>query len=248
MTSAPGTTFALPVARVLAGFWLRRHRTAVLVTGVAGFLGLIYLIAGQPERARVVFGEMLLLAPVAAGLLTTSGIVSDERDSGLMVMWFQKRGSLFRTYFFRYAVGQALLVLFCTFFALCAAATGVAAGLVPFARGARIVSVLWVFAVLPASIVFAVSAWGVKRDAAIALILILLSLMMSASVALEQTTSARIIRTIAFPLECISVLIGSGRSMPFHTALTIVLAQCIGWTLLGLVGLRYTAYALARGR
>src|SRR5262245_48163491 len=90
------------VARVLVASWGRRYRGILVAIAALAAIALGLSLAGDRSSAQILFGQIMLFSPVIAGLLTMSGIVSDERESGLIVMWFQKPGSLFRTYFVRY--------------------------------------------------------------------------------------------------------------------------------------------------
>jgi hypothetical protein len=238
----------IAIARALSRYWLRRHRPALLVLAAVAVVALVLAFGGQRSRAETLYGQILFFTPVAAGLLSMGGIVSDERQSGLIVMWFQKRGSLFRTYVVRYAIAQGMLFVVSSLFAVCAVTIAVASGVIAPERGLRIAAVLWVFALLPGAMVFAFSACGVKRDALLTLLLILGSIAALAATGLDNSAGAHAVRIIAFPLDAVSTLIGSTAAMSWQTALLTVLAQCAGWTAFGLAGLRYTAYALTRGR
>ena len=235
------------LARVLTSYWLRRHRIVIAATAVASTLALVFVLMGDRQRARILFGEILLFSSVGAGLLTASGLVSDERESGLIIMWFQKPGNLLRLYIARYLLGQTILFLLCTLFAVFAAAAGVLAHFIPLTRGLRIVPVFWVFAFLPAAIVFALSAWGVKRDAVIAVLIIVASMALGTETAMKDGLVARVLHQLAFPFDSLGVLIGSSQQLSYGSALLIVLAHCVAWSLIAAAGLRYTGHALSTG-
>jgi hypothetical protein len=229
-------------------YWKRRYTPLVALIGVAVTAALALALSGQSERARYILAGLTAFAPVAAGLLIMSGIVSEDRESNLILIWFQKPARLVRTYALRYAVSQGVLLLLSTVLGIAMTGVSLAGELYPFARALRWLFPIWAFTSVTGAIVFALSAWGARRDSTIALLIIIGSLTIAAKTAFDDSPRAHFIRAFAFPLESASVLSGSTTSPSLRYALVVVLAHCVGWTLLGFLGLRFTERALARGR
>ena len=231
-----------------ARYWLRRNRTLLVVVTGAVLVGGALVAVDETDRSGTILAMTVGWGPLVAGLLTMSGIVSSELESGLVVMWFQKPGTLVRPYFVRYLIGQALLATFAVLLAAVAGGIGAAAGLLPAARVLRLPLMAAAVALIPAAMVFALSSWGVRRDASIAVILMVSSLAVAAALAFDQSLMARAVRSVVFPLDAIEAL--SGASPVTHTLgwpLAVVVGQIVAWSALGAVGLRHTERALRRG-
>lgn len=249
MRSAPGVGSVLSgVAVESARYWVRRNRA--LLVGVAGvaLLSAAVAVAGQTERSR----DIIVLAfwgPLVAGVLTMSGVVSSELESGLVGMWFQKRGTLVRPYLIRYGINQALVVAFALAVAAVVSGVGAAAGLWAAEKALRLPLVALATAVIPASMVFALSAWGVRRDASVAVIVLITSTALAGVTAFDAGRVARIVRALAFPLDAIQTLSGpSPVGQTLGQALAVVVGHILAWSAVGVVGLWYTEGALRRGR
>ena len=229
-------------------YWKRRYTPLIVIIGVAATGALAVALSGHAERAKYVLAALATFAPVAAGLLVMSGIVSDDRETGVILLWFQKPAPLFRTYALRYVISQGVLLLLGAALGLLLTGVSLAGDLHSSVRALRWVFPIWVFAFVSAAITFALSAWGVRRDSTIALLFIIGSLSLAAKTAFDDSRRALIMRAFAFPLESAAVLSGSSSAPSLHYSILVVLAHCIGWTLIGLLGLRYTERALTRGR
>ena len=244
------TLHLLPVvARELFRFWLRRNLVAFTFIGAAAILGTLLMFVDQIEAAPMIVGGLAFLAPVTLGLLCMSGIVADERASGLIVMWFQKPGSLFRAYLTRYLLNQVMLVvgtaLLSTVVVIIARSAGAFETNSPF----RVVISMLFLAILPAAVAFALSAFGVRRDSTVALVLMLNSFMFAALLLRSEHPVAVVIRTIAFPIDALGALATGGPAYPPGVArpIAIIFAHVVGWSCLGLIGLRYTEHRLKTG-
>jgi len=229
-------------------YWKRRYTPLIIVVGVTVTGALAFALTGQSERARYVLAVLAVFPPVVAGLLMMSGIVSEDRESGLILMWFQKPARLFRTYALRYAISQAVLLLLGTCLGLAMAGVALVGNLYSAGEALRWVFPVWVFTFVSGAMVFALSAWGARRDSTIALLLIIASLTLAARTAVDDSSRAQIFRAFAFPLEAATVLSGSRTSPSLQYSIVVALAHALGWTIVGLLGLRFAERALTRGR
>jgi hypothetical protein len=229
-------------------YWKRRYKTLLVCVGVAVTAAFGVALSGQTERAKAIVAGVVAFAPLVAALLTMSGIVSDDRDSGLILMWFQKPARLFRTYALRYAISQAILVVLGTLLAVVVTGISIVGELYPLARALRWVFPIWVLSSVTAAMVFAFSAWGVRRDSTLALFVIVVSFTLGARTMFDDSLRAQVIRAFTFPLDAAGVLAGSQNHISVPHAALIVVAHFFGWTLLGMLGLRYTEAALSRGK
>lgn len=240
-----------PSARgLLVEFWryaLRRHgRTALLA--VAGTLALTLLSNAGDREPGSAITTVAFYIPIAAGVLMMSGIVSDERRSGMIMLWFQKGDAVWRSYMIRYVSYQLMI-------AILVAALGVALGIVGIAwagmtpvRTLRIAAAMIAVSALCGAIVFTFSAWGARRDGALAFLFVLISLMLGSTFVHEEALLGRFVMAVVFPFDAIQSLSGSGPRPEGLRAIGLILVQLVGWTLLGLIGLRHTERSLRRGR
>lgn len=237
------------VARETFRFWVRRNLVAFTFIGAAAVAAPLLMFADQIENAPLIAAGLLFYAPVILGLLCMSGIVSDERASGLIVMWFQKPGSLFRAYLTRYVLNQLVLVAGTTLLSAVVVMIGRSTGAFENSSSFRVVIGMLFLAVLPAAVVFAISAFGVRRDSTVALAVLVMSFMFAAVLLRSDHVLAAVVRTVAFPMDAFGALIASGPAYPPGLArpIGIILAHIVGWSLLGLLGLRYTEHQLKKG-
>jgi hypothetical protein len=229
-------------------YWNRRFRTLIVAVGVVATAALGVPLSGGTERAKAIVAGVVGFAPLVAALLTMSSIMSDDRESGLILMWFQKPARLFRTYALRYAISQAILVVLGTLLAVVVTGISIVGELYPVARALRWVFPIWVLSSVTAAMVFAFSAWGVRRDSTLALFVIVVSFTLGARTIFDDSLRAQVIRAFTFPLDAAGVLAGSQSHISVRHAALIVVGHFFGWTLLGLLGLRYTEAALSRGK
>ena len=229
-------------------YWKRRYKKLLVGVGVAVTAAFGVALSGETERARAIVAGVVAFAPIVAALLTMSGIVSDDYESGLMLMWFQKPARLFRTYAARYAISQSVLLVLGLLLGAVVTGISITGGLYPVARALRWVFPIWVLSSVTAAMVFAFSAWGARRDSTYTLLTIVISFTIGARRAFHDSLSAQFIRAVAFPLDAAGVLAGSISHISVQYALLIVMSHVVGWTLLGMLGLRYTEAALARGK
>jgi hypothetical protein len=228
-------------------YWLLRHRVMLLCVTAGSVLAVLLALLGQAERSQLILAAVALYSPVAAGLIAMSGIVGDERASGLILLWFQKPGRLLRSYLIRYLLYQALLAGFALGLAAIIGGIGVLAGAFPVGKSFRLAAAMVPLALLPAAIVFAFSAWGVRRDSTVAFLVILASVSASAVVSFDQGALAGVLKTIAFPIDPIMAIVGGEAYDPnlLRPLLTIA-AQFTIWSAIGLLGLRHTESTLYR--
>jgi hypothetical protein len=241
------------VAAETARYWLRRHR--VLLLGLAAVtLALAWSAQGaqgtqgaQGERGTQLLSMLVFFAPLVAGLLTMSGIVADERESGIMLLWYQKPGTLFRYYLVRYSLHYLMLAAFALGLGLLTAAVGTALGVVQPDRAARIPLVTLSLASVSAAMVFAFSAWGVRRDSTVALLAIIGSVTVASLFAFDQGLTRDALMAVAFPVDAIQNISGRATATgDLVRALAHVLAQFAAWTSLAVLGLAWTQRALQR--
>jgi hypothetical protein len=229
-------------------YWKRRYRALIVVVGVVVTAALGVALSGAMERAKAIVAGVVAFAPVIAALLTMSGIVSDDRESGLILMWFQKPARLFRTYAVRYAISLCVLLVLGALLGVVVTGISITGHLYPVARALRWVFPIWVLSSVTAAMVFAFSAWGARRDSTYALLTIVISFTIGARTVFDDSIRAQLIRAFAFPLDAAGVLAGSLNHISAQHALLIVLCHFAGWTLFGMLGLRFTEAALSRGK
>ena len=228
-------------------YWLRRHRLLLwlLVAGVTAAVATA--VAGRIETADLLLETLLFYVPAFAGLLTMAGIVADERESGIILIWSQKAGSMLRYYVIRYALYQGLLAIFVLALAVLAITLSSAMGLMQEMVLARLPLLMMPMAAITAAIVFAFSAWGARRDSAAALLTIIGSVVIAALLSRQYGPARSIVMAISFPVDALAALGGSEflRGSVAHPV-AIVVGQFIGWTALGLLGLLHTQRTLQR--
>lgn len=231
-----------------ARYWMRRHRALVPAIAVTTLAGMLSAITGKVDHAQTLIAMIAFFAPFLGGLVSMSGIVVDERESGLILLWFQKPGSLVRSYTIRYALYQALMALFAIALGGIVGGVGAATGLFALTKAARIVGVMLPIALIPAAMVFAFSAWGVRRDSVMAFFVILASVTLGAAFSFDEGVVATTVKAVIFPLDSIQAISGSPAfSAGLARPVALVVSHFAAWTLIGLAGLRYTERALRRG-
>jgi hypothetical protein len=134
-----------------ASSWLRRFRGLFAAIGCVTLLAAVLVFGGQTEAGTRVLAGVVFYAPFIAALLAMSGIVSDELESGLIVMWFQKPGMMFLAYAIRYVLYLFLLAVGAVALAVVVGAISVFAGAFPLARAALIAPVMICVALLVAA-------------------------------------------------------------------------------------------------
>ena len=228
-------------------YWINQNRTLLLVIGSVALLSILGAVAGMTESSELLLGLLVVYAPAAAGLVTMSGIVSQDRASGLIVMWFQKSGTIYRVYGARYLIYLALAAGLAAGLGAIVAGVGSAAGSFAPEKAIRMPLVAFWYAVIPAAMVFAFSAWGVRRDAALTLFVIIISLAMGGAVAFDTRPWTRVLTAVVFPIDRIQVIGGSsplGESLGH--ALFIIGVHFVAWTGCGLLGLFHTQRSMRR--
>lgn len=235
------------VAQETSRYWLRRHRS--LITGVcaAALVATLMAVAGHFDEARSVLAATVFYAPFIAGLMAMSGIVSDDRESGLIVLWLQKPGTLFRVYAVRYALYQALLAACAASLALVLGLIGASTNLFTLSKAVRLGLVIVSVTMIAAAMVFAFSAWGARRDSTVAFFVTVLGVSLAGITAFDRSTLADVLKLAAFPIDSLMAIAGGDAySSNLVRPVTIVLAQFAVWSGLGLVGLKYTERVLHR--
>jgi hypothetical protein len=95
--------------------------------------------------------------------------------------------------------------------------------------------------------VFAFSAWGVRRDAVFAFLVVVIGVSLAGVTSFDRSIPSALISFLAFPLDSVMAVIGA-RAQPFGLAraIAIIAAQLAGWSLLGFLGLRFAERLLQR--
>ena len=245
MTRVLGRSPRSVVAAEMLNAWMWQHRRiAVLMLGclVAGFA---LAALGRAEQARSVLSMLAFFGPLVVGVLSTSGIVADEADSGLVLMWVQKAGSLTRGYLTRYRILLGLVVSFGFVIGFSVGAVGVAFSFFTVAKAARVALCTAALAALATSIVFALSCWRVRRDSAIAIIVIVGSITLGAGFAFDDGPLAAIVKALAFPIDPIQAIVEWPTYGPLPRPIAIIVGQLALWNLAAVVGLKRTDRALS---
>ncbi len=238
----------LTVAAETSRYWLRRQRAMMLVLGLATLVAGLAPFSAPSQESAVVLAVAALYAPLLAGLLAMSGIVADERASGLIVMWFQKPGTLFRSYLIRYLLYLALIAALTLGLAMIVGVAAISSHVFTFFKAVRVGAAALPMALIPAATVFACSAWGARRDSTVAFSIVAVSVALQGVLAFDPGVLARVIKVIAFPIDPIMAIAGgSAYDSDLTRPLAVVAAHLAAWTALGLLGLRYTERALQHG-
>ena len=225
---------------------LRRHFALLLGLAVSVAVAAALLVAKAGISEAFVLG-MSFYAPFALGLVVMSGLVSDERASGLIVLWLQKPAWLSRTYSIRYGLYLLLITLVTLILGFIVGTLGVTANLFPIAKALRLSAGMLALALVPAAMVFAFSAWGVRRDAVFAFLVVVIGISLAGVTAFDRSAASALIRFLAFPLDPVMAVIGSRTQRFGQTqAIAIIAAQLAGWSLLGFLGLRFAERLLQR--
>jgi hypothetical protein len=227
---------------------IRRNRLVIAFAAISLVLIGIMGATGRSDQAKSVLSGLSVIAPLVAGILTMGGIVSDDRESGVILLWFQKPRSLIHTYGTVFALKLALLVAFVILIAVAAAAVAIPVHLIDVRRALHFFAAMLGFCLVPATIVFAMSAWRVKRDSTLAFLVMFASVMLGVSVVFDESLYARIVRCLVFPMDPLQVIAKAGPYVHADIrAFLIVIGQVVGWTIIGFVGLRMLSRSLARG-
>jgi hypothetical protein len=220
--------------------FLRRNWLILSLLVVAVCTGAT-LAAARVAEARLIMAGIALYAPLVAGFITMSGIVGDERQSGFIVMWFQKPALISGIYALRYGLQVAFLLLFVL--ALGAMLIGVSAltDIFTLGKALRFSLAMIPLALIPAAMVFAASAWGARRDSTVTFLLIVVGITLAALKATDEAVASRVIKFLAFPINSIMAIVGApGYPTQLSRPIAILVAQFAIWTLIGLIGLRRT--------
>src|SRR5687767_7041132 len=89
-------------------YWLRRHHILIALVILCALVGALLALL-HVDSAKWFLVSSVIYCPIILGLVCMSGIVSDDRTSGLIVLWFQKPGLMHRAYAIRYVLGLVLL-------------------------------------------------------------------------------------------------------------------------------------------
>ncbi|MEX2281066.1 MAG: hypothetical protein WEE89_01110 [Gemmatimonadota bacterium] len=246
MTSLTGSNLWVTLVLETGRFLLRRHIPLFVVMAMSAILGATLLFAGIEYGESIVLG-MAFYAPFIAGLVIMSGLVSDERASGFFLLWVQKPAWLSRSYAIRYALYLLLLALVAATLGSAIGALGVAGNLFTITKAFRLGAGMIPLALLPAAMVFAFSAWGVRRDAVFAFLTVVIGVSLAGITSFERSEASGLIQFLAFPLDPVMAIIGA-RSFPLDLtrAIAIICAQLAGWSLIGFLGLGFSERLLQR--
>jgi len=233
------------VASEMIGSWVWQHRRiAVLILALLA-ASVVLAATGRVGQAQSVLSALALFGPIVVGVLSSSGMVSDEVDSGLVLMWLQKAGSLTRGYLTRYLILQLLLVSFAFALGLAVGVIGTTFSFLAAAKALRIAVCTAALGALAASIVFALSSWRVRRDSAVAVIVIVGSISLGAAVAFDAGPLSTIAKALAFPIDPIQAIVDWPAYGTLARPIGIIVGQIAAWNLAALVGLNRTERALS---
>lgn len=234
--------------REFVRYWIHRQRLLLSVTAIVVATTLVSALTGNLNQADTILGLSLFYLPMIAGLLSMSGIVADDRGTNLMVIWYQKPGRISAMYLKRYATFQVLVILFALVVALLVGGIAIGSGIFAPGKMLRVAAMMLLVGVLTGSSVFCFSAWGVRRDSAVAFIVIVLTVMFAGAFAFDETATGAFVRSIAFPMDAFGAITGSSAYHGKLPPLLLVLVHIMAWSVGGLVGLWHTERALACGR
>ncbi len=225
---------------------VRRHYMLLVIMAATALLAAILLAAGIDNGELILLG-FAFYAPFTAGLVVMSGIVSDERASGVIVLWLQKPALLSRSYTIRYGLYLLLLSILTAGFGILIASLGMVAGLFTAGKAFRLGIGMLPLALIPAAMVFAFSAWGVRRDAILAFLTIVIGVSVAGVTSFERGPANAVSRFLAFPIDAVLVVLGSRpQSLELTQASAIIIAHLAGWSLIGFLGLRVSERILQR--
>jgi hypothetical protein len=228
--------------------WARRHRRLARILAAGAVIGVSAQLLNDEPLGVMLILLVPLVACFGAGAVVMSGIVSDERRSGLLVMWAQQPGSIVKPYAIRYALHLLLLSAFAVVLAAVVIAAAVATGTMTLQAALPIALTALSAATLTAAVVFAMSAWGFRHDGAAALLWALGSLTVAASFAFQESLLARTVTLLAYPADSIlgfmnPASLAGGRAQ----ATLVVTCHLLAWSLIGLAGLVHTERTVRRG-
>lgn len=217
--------------------WLRQNGVFALLLLLAPIVAILW--QDNREQAGIILGGTIILGGSVAGLKVVHRMVGEERNSGLYLLWLQKPGTLLRVYLLRYAWS---LLLLCAL--LLIVAPLVAYALVQIAGSStdaalRVGFSIFGWALIPAATCFALSSWGVEDDAIYAFVLLVALFSIGVRFGFNDSLSATIIRSLLSPSDAFAELVDAA-TQPFsqRTAVLILAGHFIGWTGIGIAGLR----------
>jgi hypothetical protein len=228
--------------------WARKHRRLIRILAASAVIGITAQLLNDEPLGFMLIVLLPLVACFGAGAVVMSGIVSDERHSGLLIMWAQQPGSIVKPYAIRYALHLLLLSAFAVVLAAIAIAVAVTTGTMTLPTALPIVLTALSAATVTAAVVFGMSAWGFRHDGAAALLWALGTLTIAASFSFDGSIAARFVTLLAFPGDSIlgfmnPASLAGGRAQ----AALIVTGQLLAWSFIGLAGLIHTERSVRRG-
>ena len=246
MTSLTGANLWTMLAMETGRCVLRRHFPLFALMALSAIIGATLLLVGIEFGESIVLG-MAFYAPFITGLVIMSGLVSDERASGFFLLWLQKPAWLSRSYTIRYALYLLLLTVVTAVLGVVIGGVGIAGDLFTTTKAVKLGAGMIPLALLPAAMVFAFSAWGVRRDAVFAFLTVVIGVSLAGVTSFERSAASGLIQFLAFPLDPVMAIIGA-RSFPLDLtrAIAIICAQLAGWSLIGFLGLRFSERLLQR--
>ena len=219
-----------PVGEMLS--FLRQHRKLALLEMLCVCVTIVLSLTGNASVAKDVLVQVAFLHGVLWGVLGASGIVSDDIHSGTVAYYLQKTNSLRGFYFRQFAVriagllvvtlmlGGAMLVLRLL-------------GSLESAELRRYFSVSLLLSSLNATIVYAMSAAAVRRDAVSAVVYMLSTAAVAVRMAAQKGTGAAVLRLFLFPVDALLEVVGAGGRRESDLPGSVVLAfQFLLWLLL----------------
>ena len=224
--------------RVWSRQLVRRHRALLALIGAGLVLGVALGISSRPEAARAVAVQVVFLGSLALGLMTMAGIVTDDVASGTVTFWMQKRASVRRFYLRAFAARQALLLVVAAAMLALLAILVAPLGIVTWQEYGRLVMFIPILILLPSAIAFAMSGWGLTRDALAALIYIIGTGAVAIALARHDGALPNLVRLLTFPIDAIGELgRGAGRREGAPPPFVLIAGQYVVWVALGYLGI-----------
>jgi hypothetical protein len=233
--------------RELVRTWLRENRLLLtLVVGLSLAVASFPLWRGD-GTSEGIFGAFLYL-PFLIALSLTAGIVSDDRATGLVDLWFQRPEPLLRFYTRRVALFSLPLLGLCVVLTAIEIGVGLSEGLLSAKQAAGVAFVMPMLLLIGIAMVFALSAWDIRRDSATALLIAMVSVFLAAAFAFDRSAASRVVSFLAFPVDPVGALVEQNGVLALTEAIGRILAYLIAWLGIAVIGLARLERRITQGR
>lgn len=212
--------------------FLRQHRKLALVETLCVCVTVALSLAGNASVAKDVLVQVAFLHGLLWGVLGTSGVVADDVHSGTVAFYLQKTNSLRSFYFRQFTVRMAglLFVALVLGGVMCVLRL---LGTLDWVEWRRYFLVALLLSSMNATIVYAMSAVGVRRDAVGAVVYILSTAVIAVRMAAQEGSGAAVLRLFLFPVDALLEVVGAGGRRESDLPGVLVLAfQFLLWLLL----------------